>query len=101
MIRLAGLAAGFRKKIQEDDRQWQEFDYKYYTGQIQAVTDALLAVEEELIREFEGRAEDPMSPNQVAAQQAENQARRYLEGAEKQIEGLQKMLDRLESRGDL
>ena len=42
-----------------------------------------------------------MSPNQVAAQQAENQARRYLEGAEKQIEGLQKMLDRLESRGDL
>ena len=54
------------------------------------------AIEEEMIREFEGRAEDPMSPNQVAAQQAENQARRYIAGAEKQLEGLAKMLDRLE-----
>ena len=54
-----------------------------------------------MIREFEGRAEDPMSANQTAAQQAENQARRYIAGAEKQLEGLAKMLDRLESRGDL
>jgi hypothetical protein len=101
MIRLAGLASGFRKKLREDDRQWQEFDYEYYKGQIQAAVEAVAAIEEEMIREFEGRAEDPMSPNQVAAQQAENQARRYIAGAEKQLEGLAKMLDRLESRGDL
>ncbi len=103
MIRLAGLAAGFRKRINEfdDNAQFQEFDYKYYKGQVQAAIEALLAVEEELIRELNGRAEDDMFMGQVAAQQAENQARRYIAGAEKQLEGLAKMLDRLESRGDL
>ena len=98
MIRLAGLVTG-KKKLHE--AEYMEFDYKYYKGQVQAAIEALLAVEEELIREFEGRAEDPMSANQTAAQQAENQARRYIAGAEKQLEGLAKMLDRLESRGDL
>ena len=101
MIRLAGLESGFRKKLREDDRQYAPFDYDYYKGQIQAAVEAVAAIEEELIREFEGRAEDPMSANQTAAQQAENQARRYIAGAEKQLEGLAKMLDRLESRGDL
>ena len=36
MIRLAGLASGFRKKLREDDRQYAPFDYDYYKGQIQA-----------------------------------------------------------------
>ena len=98
MIRLVGLVTG-KKKIQE--AEYMEFDYKYYKGQIQAAIEAVTAVEEELIREFEGRAEDPTFMNQTAAQQAENQARRYIMGAEKQLEGLAKMLDRLESSGDL
>ena len=101
MIRLAGLAKVFNKKLQEDDRQYAPFDYEYYKGQIQAAIEAVSAVEEELIREFEGRSEDPTFMNQTAAQQAENQARRYIAGAEKQLEGLSKMLERLESRGEL
>ena len=53
------------------------------------------------MREIESRAEDSNFMGQTAAQQAENQARRYIEGAEKQLGGLAKMLDRLESSGDL
>jgi len=85
----------------ETNGQFQEFDYKYYKGQIQAGIDAIEAIEEELIRELQGRAEDPTFMNQSAAQQSENQARRYIAGAEKQLEGLAKMLDRLESNRGL
>ena len=87
--------------LKESNGEFQEFDYDYYKGQVQAAVEAVLAVEEELIRELNGRAEDPTFMNQTAAQQAENQARRYIEGAEKQLEGLSKMLERLESRGEL
>jgi hypothetical protein len=98
MIRLAGLVTG-KKKLHE--AEYAEFDYEYYKGQVQAAIEAIEAVEEELIRELNGRAEDPTFMNQTAAQQSENQARRYIAGAEKQLEGLSKMLDRLESRGEL
>tara|TARA_R100001015_G_C4550067_1_gene112123 strand:+ start:375 stop:674 length:300 start_codon:yes stop_codon:yes gene_type:complete len=99
MIKLLGIASKLKKKIHE--AEYMEFDYEYYKGQIQAAIEAVSAVEEELIRELEGRSEDPTFMNQTAAQQAENQARRYIMGAEKQLDGLAKMLDRLESRGDL
>ena len=87
--------------LKESNGEYQEFDYDYYKGQVQAAVEAVSAVEEELIRELNGRAEDPTFMNQTAAQQAENQARRYIAGAEKQLEGLSKMLERLESRGEL
>jgi len=87
--------------LKESNGEFQEFDYDYYKGQVQAAVEAVSAVEEELIRELNGRAEDPTFMNQTAAQQAENQARRYIAGAEKQLEGLSKMLERLESRGEL
>ena len=99
MIRLAGLAAAFKKNLHEAD--YAEFDYKYYRGQVQAGIEAIEAIEEELMRELQGRAEDPTFMGQTAAQQAENQARRYIIGAQKQLDGLRKMLDRLESKGEL
>ena len=55
MIRLAGLVTG-KKKVQEDNGQYAEFDYEYYKGQVQAAIEALQAVEEELRRELQGRA---------------------------------------------
>jgi len=84
-----------------DEGYQGEFDYKYYKGQIDATLEALEAVEEELIRDLEQRSDDDMYRGSSAAQQAENQARRYIQGAEKQLEGLAKMLDRLESQGEL
>ena len=101
MIRLSGLVSANRKKnLKEVESSFPPFDFKYFEGQIEAVTEALMAVEEELIRELEGRAEDEYNPN-YAAEQAANQARRYISGAEKQIEGLKKLLDRLDRTGEL
>jgi len=72
------------------------FDYDYFIGQIEAAQEAVTAVEEELIRTLDGLAEDEEVYGLVSdsAEQAANQARRYIAGAEKQLEGLQKMLDR-------
>ena len=80
--------------------QWGEFDYKYYSEQIEAAIEAVEAVEEELVRELQGRAEDDTFYNQIAVEQAENQVRRYINGAMKQLEGIQKMLERAENRKD-
>ena len=104
MIRLAGLASGYRKKALkefEDNAQYQPFDYKYYKGQVEAAIEAVELLEEELQREIQQRSEDDTYDGQLAAQQAENQVARYITGAQKQLGGLSKMLDRLESRGEL
>ena len=102
MIRLAGLASQFRKKVlKEDEAQYQPFDYKYYKGQVDASIEAVEALEEELQRDLQQRSEDEYYDGQLAAQQAEQQVARYITGAQKQLEGISKMLDRLESRGEL
>ena len=100
MIRLVGLVGTNKKKLSEDEMQFQPFDFKYYQGQIDSMTETLETMEEELIRDLEGRAEDDMNPS-YAAEQALAQARRYFNGAEKQIEGLKRLLDRLDRTGEL
>ena len=100
MIRLAGLVGVNKKKLSENEMQFQPFDFKYFEGQVDAVVEAMQTLEEELIRELEGRAEDDVNPS-YAAEQALNVARRYFNGAEKQIEGLTKLLDRLDRTGEL
>ena len=100
MIRLVGLIGTNKNKLTEDEMQFQPFDFKYYQGQIDSITETLETMEEELIRDLEGRAEDDVNPS-YAAEQALGQARRYFNGAEKQIEGLQKLLDRLDRTGEL
>ena len=100
MIRLAGLVGTNKKKLSEDEMQFQPFDFKYYQGQIDTMNETLETMEEELIRDLEGRAEDDMNPS-YAAEQALGQARRYFNGAEKQIEGLKRLLDRLDRTGEL
>ena len=100
MIRLAGLVGPNKKKLSEDEMQFQPFDFKYYQEQIETMSETLQTMEEELIRDLEGRAEDDVNPS-YAAEQALGQARRYFNGAEKQIEGLQKLLDRLDRTGEL
>jgi hypothetical protein len=104
MIRLSGIVSGFRKKSLkefDDNAEYQPFDYKYYKGQVEAAIEAVEALEEELQRDIQQRAEDDYYENQMSAQQAENQVARYITGAQKQLGGLSKMLDRLESRGEL
>ena len=78
------------------EQEGEGFDYDYFIGQIEAAQEAVTAVEEELIRSLDAIAEDDGVYGLVAtsAEQASNQARRYIQGAEKQLEGLQKLLDR-------
>ena len=79
------------------------FDYDYFIGQIEAAQEAVEAVEEELIRSLDAIAEDDEVYGMVAtaAEQTSNQARRYISGAEKQLEGLQKLLDRAKRQDSL
>ena len=99
MIRLAGLVgANKRKNLKEQEEGG--FDYKYYKDQITALEETLMDFEKELATALEQIADDPMAMGSVSAGQARNQAARYIQGADKQLDGLQKMMDRLESRGE-
>ena len=79
-----------------------EFDYQYFIDQVGAAFEAVEAVEEELVRTLEGLAEDEAVYGLVRdkAEQGANQTRRYINGAQKQLEGLQKMLDRAQRTGE-
>jgi len=98
MIRLAGLANTFRNKVNEVEDQG--FDYKYFKGQIDSLSTTLMEFEQELSTNLEQIADNPAAMGSVSAEQARNQASRYIIGAEKQLENLSKMLDRLESKGE-
>ena len=74
----------------------QGFDYDYYIKQIEGLIEVKEEVEYELIQALDTLAEDEEVYGLVsdAAEQAANQARRYVAGAEKQLEGLLNMLER-------
>ena len=76
--------------------QSEGFDYDYYIKQIEGLIEAKEEVEYELIQSLDNLAEDEEVYGLVssAAEQASNQARRYIAGAEKQLEGLKDMLER-------
>jgi len=97
MIRLSGIVGAFRKPLKENEGG---FDYKYFKGQIDSLSNTLMEFEQELSTNLEQIADDPAAMGSVSAEQARNQASRYIIGAEKQLENLSKMLDRLESKGE-
>ena len=78
----------------------QGFDYDYYIKQIEGLIEAKEEVEYELIQALDTLAGDEEVYGLVsdAAEQAANQARRYVAGAEKQLEGLRDMLERHKRR---
>ena len=78
------------------------FDYQYFIDQVAAAFEAVEAVEEELVRTLDALAEDENVYGLVRdkAEQGANQSRRYINGAQKQLESLQKMLDDAQRRGD-
>ena len=78
------------------EQDGEGFDYDYYIKQVEALIETKEEVEYELIQALDALAEDEEVYGLVsdAAEQAANQARRYIAGAEKQLEGLQNMLER-------
>jgi len=73
-----------------------EFDYDYFIKQIEGLIEAKEEVEYELIMTLDGLAEDEDVYGMVAdnAERAANQIRRYIAGAEKQLEGIVRLLEK-------
>ena len=70
-----------------------EFDYEGAISQVTTAADAIDSIEENLLRELD-------SGNSPYAKQAVNQIQRYTNGAQKQIEGIRKMIDKAQRRGE-
>ena len=67
------------------------FDYQYFIEQTSGLLEAMNDFEKELSTSLEAKDEETGDPQY---QQLQNQVARYLQGAEKQIEAMGKMLDR-------
>jgi len=70
-----------------------EFDYEGAMAQVNTAVEAIDSIEEDLLRELG-------SSNSPYAKQAVNQIQRYTNGAQKQIEGIRKMVDKAQRRGE-
>ena len=72
------------------------FDYDYFIGQIDSLIETKEEIEYELLQTLDNLAEDEEVYGLVSdkAEQAANQIRRYINGAEKQLEGIKNLLDR-------
>ncbi len=82
------------------DSDTSDFDYKYFKGQVESLETTLQEFEQEIATSLETIADDSAAMGSISAGQARNQASRYIQGADKQLEGLRKMLDRLERKGE-
>ena len=103
MIRLMGIAKGLERKINEQPDQMQgnrgvasdaepDTDLaQEYADDLTKIIEQLESLEEEMAREFDNRA---MSTQDVSFNQQSNQMSRYISQATKNIESLQKMLER-------
>ena len=76
MIQLAGLAKSFRRSLKENEEAG--FDYKYFKGQIDSLSNTLMEFEQEISTNLEQIADNPAAMGSVSAGQARNQAARYI-----------------------
>ena len=78
------------------EQSGEGFDYDYYIKQVEGVQEVIEEMEYELLQTLDTIAEDEEVYGLVsdAAEQSANQARRYINGAAKQLEGIQNMLER-------
>jgi len=88
---------------EEDVNTTGEFDYDYFIKQFDSVQEVIEETEYELLQTLDGLAEDEDVYGLVSdkAEQAANQVRRYINGAYKQLEGIQNLLNRHKRNKDL
>tara|TARA_R110002050_G_scaffold188030_1_gene322426 strand:- start:1116 stop:1553 length:438 start_codon:yes stop_codon:yes gene_type:complete len=79
-----------------------EFDYEGALSQVDIAIDAINGIEEDLVRGLDMIANDETIYGLVRdkAGQAVNQVRRYINGAQKQIEGINKLLKQAQRNGE-
>ena len=90
-------------QLKEDANNTGEFDYDYFIKQFDSVQEVMETTEYELLQTLDGLAEDDEVYGLVSdkAEQAANQIRRYINGAYKQLEGIQNLLERHKRNKDL
>ena len=91
-------------EVESDDANTTgEFDYDYFIKQFDSVQEVIEETEYELLQTLDGLAEDEEVYGLVSdkAEQAANQIRRYINGAYKQLEGIQNLLKRHKRNKDL
>ena len=79
-----------------------EFDYEGALARIDSASGVIDGLEENIVYELDMLANDESAYEMVRdkAAQAVNQMRRYINGAQKQIDGIRKMMDQAQRRGD-
>ena len=107
---LASVRAAHQAKhnIKEEDGDYVrtnddgEFDYEGALSQVDIAIDAINGIEEDLVRGLDMIANDETIYGLVRdkAGQAVNQVRRYINGAQKQIEGINKLLKQAQRNGE-
>jgi len=103
---LSSVQKSFQSKQgikEEDANATGEFDYDYFIKQVEALQETIEEFEYELLQTLDGLAEDDEVYGLVSdkAEQAANQIRRYINGAVKQIEGIDNLLQRHKRSQDL
>jgi len=77
------------------EQQQGAVDYAYFLEQSNGLLTAVEDFEKEIVTALEAAGEETGNPQY---QQMQNQVARYLQGAHKQIEGMYKMIDKVQDR---
>ena len=77
------------------EQQQGAVDYQYFLEQINGLMEAMNDFQKELSTALEAAEEQTGNPGY---KQMQNQVTRYLNGAEKQIESMYKMIDKVQDR---
>ena len=77
------------------EQQQGAVDYQYFLEQSDGLITAIEDFEKEMVTALEAAEEETGNPQY---QQMQNQVARYLRGAHKQIEGMYKMIDKVQDR---
>tara|TARA_R100000951_G_C2497774_1_gene136474 strand:- start:164 stop:463 length:300 start_codon:yes stop_codon:yes gene_type:complete len=77
------------------EQQQGAVDYQYFLEQSNGLLTAVEDFEKEIVTALEAAGEETGNPQY---QQMQNQVARYLQGAHKQIEGMYKMIDKVQDR---
>jgi len=77
------------------EQQQGAVDYAYFLEQSNGLLTAMEDFQKEIVTALEAAGEETGNPQY---QQMQNQVARYLQGAHKQIEGMYKMIDKVQDR---
>ena len=77
------------------EQQQGAVDYQYFLEQSNGLLTAVEYFEKEIVTALEAAGEETGNPQY---QQMQNQVARYLQGVHKQIEGMYKMIDKVQDR---